>query len=225
MLRLAQAASQAAAPGSAFHYASTPFDLLAEAVEHRLDRPFDDIVRVNVLEPLGMTDTTFDPSAALADRMAPVTVDLPSLAGIDGRALIGGYTGLRLAGGGLWSTASDILRFGRAMLRGGELDGERVLSPAFVQLMTREVTVAGLGAAEDMLRGEHYALGWGKPGPASPGIRGRFRTRRRHRHAPLGRPGARPRVRLPDRCLGARAPADQRGPQRRVRGPAVGSGP
>ena len=106
MLRLAQAASQATAPGSAFHYASTPFDLLAEAVEHRLGRPFDDIVRANVLEPLGMTDTTFDPTVALADRMAPVTVDLPWLAGIDGRALVGGYTRLRLAGGGLWSTAS-----------------------------------------------------------------------------------------------------------------------
>ena len=174
MLRLAQAASQATTPGSAFHYASTPFDLLAEAVAHRLGRPFDDIVRANVLDPLGMADTTFDPTAAVADRMAPVTVDLPSLAGVDSRALIGGYTRLRLAGGGLWSTASDILRFGRAMLRGGELDGERVLSPAFVTLMTREVTVAGLGAAEDVLRGEHYALGWGKPGPASPGSAAAF---------------------------------------------------
>ncbi len=54
------------------------------------------------------------------------------------------------------------------MLRGGELDGARVLSPAFVDLMTREVTVDGLGAAEDVLHGEHYAIGWGKPGPASP---------------------------------------------------------
>ena len=81
-------------------------------MEHRLGRPFDDIVRTNVLEPLGMTDTTFDPTSTLADRMAPVTVDLPSLAGVDGRALVGGYTRLRLAGGGLWSTASDVLRFG-----------------------------------------------------------------------------------------------------------------
>ena len=52
-----------------------------------------------------------------------------------------GYASLRLAGGGLWSTAADLLRFGRAMLRGGELDGVRVLGRPIVDLMTREVTV------------------------------------------------------------------------------------
>ena len=79
-----------------------------------------------------------------------------------------GTPGLHLAGGGLWSRAEDVLRFGRAILRRGELDGVRVLSPAFVDLMTREVTVNGLGAATDVLRAEHYAVGWGKPGVASP---------------------------------------------------------
>ena len=59
------------------------------------------------------------------------------------------------------------------MLRRGELDGTRVLSPAYVDLMTREVTVprtsrvAGLGSNADPLRADHYALGWGKPGVAS----------------------------------------------------------
>ena len=82
--------------------------------------------------------------------------------------LLGGYIGLRMAGGGLWSSAADLLRFGRAMLGGGELDGARVLAPAFVDLMTREVTVDGLGATPDRLTDEHYAIGWGKPGAASP---------------------------------------------------------
>ncbi len=54
------------------------------------------------------------------------------------------------------------------MLRDGELDGARVLSRPFVRLMTREVTVGGLGAHEDPLVAHHYALGWGKPGVASP---------------------------------------------------------
>jgi CubicO group peptidase (beta-lactamase class C family) len=119
-----------------------------------------------------MADTTFDPrpNPEQASRMAPVAVG-----GLEGHgfredpALVAGYTSLRLAGGGLWSTAPDLLRFGRAMLRGGELDGARVLSPAFVDLMTREVTAprevtwGGLGVQPDPLASDHYALAWGKP--------------------------------------------------------------
>ncbi len=167
LLRRAAAMPQATPPGSTFRYASTTLDLLAEALERRLGRPFDDIVRANVLEPLGMTRTTFDPRPDPDAPLAPVRVDLAALAGVPAEALLAAYTRLRLAGGGLWSTAEDVLRFGRAILRGGELDGVRVLSPAFVDLMTREVTVNGLGAATDVLRAEHYALGWGKPGIAS----------------------------------------------------------
>jgi CubicO group peptidase (beta-lactamase class C family) len=93
----------------------------------------------------------------------------------DNPGLVAAFTALHLAGGGLWSSAEDLLRLGRAMLRDGELDGVRVLSPAFVRLMTTEVTVPGrsrvegLGWHEDPLRADHYALGWGKPGVASLG--------------------------------------------------------
>src|SRR5215831_11106845 len=55
LLRQAMAGPQATAPGSTFRYASTPFDLLVEAVGARLGRPFDDVLRANVLEPLRMT--------------------------------------------------------------------------------------------------------------------------------------------------------------------------
>ena len=39
-------------------------------------------------------------------------------------------------GGGLVATASDYMRFALMLLRGGELDGERILSPRTVELMT-----------------------------------------------------------------------------------------
>src|SRR5262245_65984234 len=52
------------------------------------------------------------------------------------------------------------------MLRGGELDGERVLGPRHVALMTREVTVDGLGRTGDALMDDHYAMAWGKRRPA-----------------------------------------------------------
>ncbi len=175
LLRRTIAQPQEAAPGSRFRYVTCTFDLLAEAVERATGTPFEQVLRDEVLDPLGMTDTRFDPRADLAVRMAPVAVGgwgaAPGPQLLDpatASLLLSGYIGLRMGGGGLWSSAADLLRFGRAMLGGGELEGARVLAPAFVDLMTREVTVDGLGATPDRLTAEHYAMGWGTRGAASP---------------------------------------------------------
>ena len=173
LLRRTSAAGQESVPGSHFRYASFTFDLLAEAVGRAVGRPFDELLRETILDPLGMTDTTFDPGPS-GGRRAPVVVggwdgSHRAQAGADTEGMVAAYASLRLAGGGLWSTAQDLLRFGRAMLRGGELDGVRVLGRPMVDLMTREVTVNGLGATADRLTDDHYGLGWGKPGAASPG--------------------------------------------------------
>jgi CubicO group peptidase (beta-lactamase class C family) len=182
LLRHVAKQAQVTPPGTHFRYSTFTFDLLTEALGVALGAPFEALLQRSILDPLGMTDTTFDPRPHpdRARRAAPVAVaDLGSQP-TDGAELVAAYTALRLAGGGLWSTASDLLRFGRAMLRGGELDGVRVLSPAFLELMTREVTAprestaGGLGAMPDPLTGEHYAIGWGKPGVASPASSGAF---------------------------------------------------
>jgi len=173
LIRRTIAAGQVSPPGSRFCYASFTFDLLVEAVERAVDQPFDEVLRETVLDPLGMANTTFDPGP-YGNRRAPVIVGgwdgthRALQAGADTERMVATYASLRLAGGGLWSTAHDLLRFGRAMLRGGELDGVRVLGRPIVDLMTREVTVNGLGATGDRLLDDHYGIGWGKPGAASP---------------------------------------------------------
>jgi CubicO group peptidase (beta-lactamase class C family) len=173
LIRRTIAARQESAPGSRFLYASFTFDLLAEAVERAMGQPFDEVLRETVLDPLGMAETTFDPGSS-GNRRAPVIVGgwdgthRALQAGADAERRVAAYASLRLAGGGLWSTANDLLRFGRAMLRGGELDGVRILGRPIVDLMTREVTVNGLGATVDRLTDDHYAMGWGKPAAESP---------------------------------------------------------
>jgi CubicO group peptidase (beta-lactamase class C family) len=176
LLRHLRAKSQIAPPGSRFHYVSFTFDLLVEAIALRTGEPYEAALGRRLLQPLDMVATTFDPLAdGFTDRVAPLAMTLPDGTFADDPGLLASYVALHLAGGGLWSTAEDLLRLGRAMLRGGELDGTRVLSPAYVDLMTREVTVpatsrvAGLGSNADPLRADHYALGWGKPGVASIG--------------------------------------------------------
>ncbi len=58
--------------------------------------------------------------------------------------------------GGLFSTASDLARFCRMVMRGGELDGRRYLSESAVREMTRRQTPPELP--------ESYGLGWGITG-------------------------------------------------------------
>jgi CubicO group peptidase (beta-lactamase class C family) len=176
LLERALGSVPAVTPGSRFHYITLPFELLALAMERATGETLPAILARTVLEPLGMDDTSFDPhGTADPGRIGPVVVS-----SWDGHRHLGDadpaissvmaerYTALRLAGGGLWSTAHDLLRFGRAMLRGGELDGARILSPAFVDVATREVTVDGLGREENRLEDGHYALGWGKPSSTNP---------------------------------------------------------
>lgn len=180
LLLAAAGVEQHATPGSRYRYVSLSFDLLVEAVGRAVGTPFETLLADGLLGPLGMTDTTFDPRPTHAGRTAPVAFAQGEEARraaherAHGWSVTDAFTDLHLAGGGLWSTAADLLRFGRAMLRGGELDGVRVLSPAFVALATREVTVNGIGGASDRLKDDHYALGWGKPGVASPGSAAAF---------------------------------------------------
>ena len=228
LLRHLRAKSQVEPPGSRFHYVSFTFDLLVEAIALRTGEPYEAALRRRVLEPLGMAATTFDPAAdGLADRVAPLAMALPDGTFADDPGLLAAYAALHLAGGGLWSSAEDLLRLGRAMLRRGELDGTRVLSPAYVDLMTREVTVPGTSrvsrprlergpAARRPLRA---GLGQARGGVDRLAVG--VRAWRRVRHAAVDRSLARPRVRLPERCVGDVPRADRRGRGRDLRRPVV----
>ncbi len=178
LVRRAATAPLRFAPGTRYEYVSSTFDLLGAVIQRVTGEEPARYLERTILRPLGMPDTTFDPWDRLAARVAPLAVsrvpggdgpwDPMPLTEHDRRR----FAALALGGAGLFSTAGDLVRFGRAMLRGGELDGVRVLPPRFVELMTREQTIDGLGAAADPLLDDHYALGWGtsdgRTSPASP---------------------------------------------------------
>jgi putative FmdB family regulatory protein len=60
--------------------------------------------------------------------------------------------------GGLAGTAGDYLRFGQMLLGGGQLDGERLLSPKTVRLM-RTNHIAQIPIARTDMRGYRFGLG------------------------------------------------------------------
>jgi CubicO group peptidase (beta-lactamase class C family) len=65
-----------------------------------------------------------------------------------------------------FATAFDILRFGQMILNGGQLAGQRILSPASVAVMTQNQT-RGIGSwfGEEMFAKEsNYGYGWNVAG-------------------------------------------------------------
>jgi CubicO group peptidase (beta-lactamase class C family) len=154
------------APGSRYAYCSTSFYLLGELLS-RMDRvPFEHSLRRRILDPLGMRATSFHAFDPAGSWVPPVGLPGGDLAPEEMPELIGYLASISQPGGGLWSTAGDLLRFARAYLRGGRLDGVELLPAAWVELMGREQTADVREASPDGWlpeRDPHYALGWGKP--------------------------------------------------------------
>jgi CubicO group peptidase (beta-lactamase class C family) len=127
-------------PGSEWNY-SHATDVLGRVVEVASGQSLDQFFAERIFGPLGMTDTAFWADEGLRDRLAAmytVSPDQPGAVRLDAmgkRALERPW--LLSGGGGLVSTVSDYHRFTRMLLRGGELDGSRLLSPRTVAYMTR----------------------------------------------------------------------------------------
>jgi CubicO group peptidase (beta-lactamase class C family) len=123
-------------PGARWEYGINT-DWLGRLVERVSGQSLDAYFREHIFEPLGMTETFFDVPADRQGRLAPSYARQPdgTLAAMppQPRAPSRFYSG----GGGLYSTAADYLRFARALLAGGELDGRRVLQAETVALMAQ----------------------------------------------------------------------------------------
>jgi CubicO group peptidase (beta-lactamase class C family) len=122
-------------PGERWHY-SVSVDVQGYLVEKLSGKPFPEFLKERIFDPLKMSDTAFHVQAEKMDRFAAFyTYDKE-------RKLVphpnGDYTkppALPSGGGGLVSTANDYMRFCQMLLNGGELDGQRLLSPLTVKLM------------------------------------------------------------------------------------------
>ncbi|WP_210159222.1 serine hydrolase domain-containing protein [Microbispora oryzae] len=118
-------------PGRRYHYSNVGFALLGELVARRRAAPWDRAVREEILEPLGMGDTTPRPRPPHADGYAVhpwADILLPEPENDHG--------GMAPAGQ-LWSTAADLARW--AAFLGG--DTGDVLRPETVAEMREPAAV------------------------------------------------------------------------------------
>ena len=123
--------------GKKFAYTDVGFIVLGKLVERVSKQRLDQYAQQNVFTPLGMTETTFNPSADLKKRAAATEQRNGQwLKGEvhDPRAhLLQGVAGHA----GLFSTADDLTRYGQQMLRIARGEKSIPLSQATFKTMTR----------------------------------------------------------------------------------------
>jgi uncharacterized protein YbbC (DUF1343 family)/CubicO group peptidase (beta-lactamase class C family) len=145
-----------AAPGQRFLYSDINYIVLGELVGKVAGAPLDQFARTHIYEPLGMKETTFRPQGALKARAAPTEARNgrfePGVVHDPRAYALGGVAGHA----GLFSTADDLAIFARMLLRGGAVDGRRLLAPETLHTMT---TPRPVGAPAQRVVG-FRALGW-----------------------------------------------------------------
>ena len=123
-------------PGERWQY-GTSIDWVGRIVEAISGERLDVYFRRHILDPLGMKDTAFVLSSQQRSREASVHRREPdgslSPQPLERQIERKSFSG----GGGIYSTAPDYLTFIRMLLRGGSLDGVRILRPDTVALMGR----------------------------------------------------------------------------------------
>jgi uncharacterized protein YbbC (DUF1343 family)/CubicO group peptidase (beta-lactamase class C family) len=166
-IRRAMAEKPTAPAGTRFVYSDINFVLLGEIVHRLSGKMLDEYTRQQIFEPLGMRETMFLPPAALRPRIAPTEIDPKTGAPFRGvvhdptSRFMGGVAGQA----GVFSTASDFVKYAEMLLAGGG----RLLSPATVSKFTSpnsppdQPVLRGLGWDIDSVysapRGELFPIG------------------------------------------------------------------
>ncbi len=133
LLFLEKAASHAdAEPGERFYYMNEGYIALGVIVERVSGRRYEEYVEENIARPLGLRSTTMSTErAAATGRLAkPYIV-------YQGEARPAPQPAWVWSDGGLYSTAPELARLYTALMRGGELDGERILEKTSVEEMEK----------------------------------------------------------------------------------------
>jgi len=170
LLEAAIATPLAEDPGSHAEYSDIGFIILGVALERIADESLNVFCQREVLGPLGMTHTTFNPAAALRANIPPTADDRAFRHRIiqgevqdENASIMGGVAGHA----GLFSTAQDVAIFAHALLQGGS----PILRPETISLFT---------ARESAPEGTCRALGWDTP--SAPSQSGRRLSARAYGH-------------------------------------------
>jgi len=123
-------------PGERWDYGIN-LDFVGKAVEAVSGKKLGAVLKENLFEPLGMTDTAFRITPSMRQRLAKIHQrgeddKLTPLMELE----IPQEPEFEMGGGGLYGTAGDYLKFVRMILNGGKANGAQVLKAETVRTMS-----------------------------------------------------------------------------------------
>ena len=161
-------------PGTLWDYGHST-DILGRVIEVASGKSLLQYEKQSLLDPLGMTDTTFyvtDPAKQKLIAL-PMPNDRDFKVGFESSPDV--FMKWESGGGGMVSTMSDLAKFSQMLLDGGKFEGKQIISPKSFELMTSDHIGPGSGVARDLFYwpgdGFGYGLGFGvrtDPGKAKP---------------------------------------------------------
>ncbi|MBI5280124.1 MAG: beta-lactamase family protein [Candidatus Solibacter usitatus] len=129
-------------PGTAWEYGIS-IDWLGRLVERVSGQDLEQYFRRNIFEPLGMEDSFFNVPEAKQPRRAAASQRMKDGSLVPQTRQPAKRDGFFSGGGGLSSTAADYMKFARALMAGGQLGQERILTAGSVAMMGQN-QIAGL---------------------------------------------------------------------------------
>ncbi|HMN27959.1 MAG TPA: serine hydrolase domain-containing protein, partial [Caldilineaceae bacterium] len=137
-------------------YANTNFDILGDVVAHVTGRSFEDYVQSEILDPLGMTHSSF-----LLAKIDPANLSAVHWMDDSGKVVTNlvppEYDQVHTPSAGLLSDVDEMSLWMLVNLQRGELDGHRILSPTSYDAMWTAQTPADWGIGGIF---QEWGLGW-----------------------------------------------------------------
>ena len=131
-------------PGTSLRYTTYGYTVLGAVMEAAADRDFGTLMRETIFEPLGMRHTTVDDQQGIIPNRSGLYAYDDKRAVVNAKLTDHSY---KIPGGGILSTAEDLVRFGSALLQ-----------PGFLKRETLDL-VFGNSRASDGTE-YNYAMGW-----------------------------------------------------------------
>ena len=144
-------------PGTEFKYSDLGMILLMDISEKLTGRSFSSLVQSWIFNPIGMTNSYFNPPDKIVHRIPPTEIDksyrnkiVQGIVHDENAFLMGGVSGHA----GVFSNSYDIAKYAQSIINFGIYNGSRVFSRHSIKKVTKK---------QNMPYGSDYALGWDTP--------------------------------------------------------------